>query len=141
MHQVSCGVIITDGPRLLLGHATRSPRWDIPKGLAEAGETFADAAARELLEETGLVASPGALVDLGVQAYMRNKDLALFAWAPAKLPDPSTLICTSTFTIAGAALPEFDRFGIFSWDEALLKVGKNMVRVLGALRSKLDRAR
>ena len=53
--KTSCGVIVGDGERILLGHATRSPRWDIPKGEAEPGEDFAEAAARELQEETGLV--------------------------------------------------------------------------------------
>ena len=50
----SCGVIVTDGKRLLLGHASRSPLWDIPKGGIEPGETPAQAARRELREETGL---------------------------------------------------------------------------------------
>jgi hypothetical protein len=31
-------------------------------------------------------------------------------------------------------LPEFDRFGLFAWDEALNRVGKNMARVLGEIR-------
>ena len=52
--RTSCGVIVTDGSVLLLGHATGSPRWDIPKGLAEPGEDFRSAALRELQEETGL---------------------------------------------------------------------------------------
>ena len=81
--KTSCGVIVGDGERILLGHATRSPRWDIPKGEAEPGEDFAAAAARELHEETGLTVAPGELTALGVHAYLRGKDLALFAWAPA----------------------------------------------------------
>src|ERR1700682_2063842 len=87
----SCGVIVTDGERLLLGHATRSPRWDIPKGGAEPGESLAAAACRELLEETGLAAPEAALIPLGVKAYLRNKDLALFAWVVPALPDPGSL--------------------------------------------------
>ena len=132
--QTSCGVIITDGERILLGHATRSPRWDIPKGVAEPGESFAATAARELREETGLVIAREELVELGVLPYLRGKDLALFVWAPPQLPDPQTLACTSHFALAnGTLLPEFDRFGLFSWDEAVLRVGKNMARVLTSI--------
>jgi 8-oxo-dGTP pyrophosphatase MutT (NUDIX family) len=133
--QTSCGVIVTDGERVLLGHATRSPRWDIPKGVAEPGETLRAAAARELLEETGLTVAPDALAELGVHAYLRGKDLALFAWSPPLLPDPGTLTCASRFTLPnGTSLPEFDRFGLFQWDEALLRVGKNLARILGSIR-------
>jgi hypothetical protein len=31
-------------------------------------------------------------------------------------------------------LLEFDRFGLFQWDEALLRVGKNLARILGSIR-------
>jgi 8-oxo-dGTP pyrophosphatase MutT (NUDIX family) len=58
----SCGVIVTDGRRLLLGHATNSPRWDIPKGIAEPGESFVAAAVRELEEETGLRVEPADMI-------------------------------------------------------------------------------
>jgi 8-oxo-dGTP pyrophosphatase MutT (NUDIX family) len=132
--KTSCGVIVSDGERLLLGHATRSPRWDIPKGEAEEGEDFAAAAARELYEETGIEVAPEALEPLGVHAYRRGKDLALFAWAPASMPDPKSLVCRSTFVLPnGALLPEFDRFGLFSWNEALARVGKSMARVLATI--------
>lgn len=130
----SCGVIVTDGERMLLGHASRSPRWDIPKGVAEPGEDFVEAAARELREETGLAAPAGELVALGVHPYLRGKDLALFAWAPPGLPDPLSLICTTHFMLRnGTILPEFDRFGLFSWEDALCCVGKSLARVLGSL--------
>jgi 8-oxo-dGTP pyrophosphatase MutT (NUDIX family) len=133
--QTSCGVIVTDGERVLLGHATRSPRWDIPKGLAEPGETLAAAASRELLEETGLTVPPAEFAGLGVHPYLRGKDLALFLWKQAPLPDPQSLTCTSRFALPnGTLLPEFDRFGLFPWDEAALRVGKNLARILGSIR-------
>jgi putative (di)nucleoside polyphosphate hydrolase len=135
MKSTSCGVLITDGTRLLLGHATRSPRWDIPKGIAEAGEEFASAAARELLEETGLEVMPAAFTHLGVHRYLPGKDLALFEWRPASMPDPATLRCTSLFAVGKVMLPEFDRFGVFDWHDALSRVGRNMERVLRSIRA------
>jgi 8-oxo-dGTP pyrophosphatase MutT (NUDIX family) len=134
----SCGVLVSDGERVLLGHATRSPRWDIPKGVAEPGESLAAAARRELFEETGMTAGETDLVDLGVYRYLPNKDLALFLWRPEPLPDPETLRCASTFaTAGGAVLPELDRFALFSWEEAQSRVGKNLARVLEGLRDRL----
>lgn len=130
---MSCGVIVTDGERLLLGHATRSPRWDIPKGGAEPGESLAAAACRELLEETGLAASEEELRPLGVFPYLRNKDLALFVWAPAQMPDPASLACTAHFTWKGSLLPEFDRFGLFAAEETLARVGKSLAALLSQI--------
>ena len=129
----SCGVIVTDGERLLLGHATRSPRWDIPKGIAEPGESLAAAARRELGEETGLDAPEAELRALGVFPYRRGKDLALFGWARPLLPDPRTLVCVSCFSLNGRMWPEFDRFGLFTPDEALARVGKSLAGLLAGI--------
>jgi 8-oxo-dGTP pyrophosphatase MutT (NUDIX family) len=130
----SCGVVVGDGERMLLGHATRSPRWDIPKGEAEPGEDFAAAAVRELREETGLVVRPEELLPLGLHPYRRGKDLALFAWRRRDLPDPRSLVCTSHFALPdGTMLPEFDRFGLFAWDEAERRVGKSLARLFASI--------
>jgi 8-oxo-dGTP pyrophosphatase MutT (NUDIX family) len=129
----SCGVIVTDGERLLLGHATRSPRWDIPKGEAEPGEDFAAAAHREVLEETGLDAPEAELAPLGVFPYRRGKNLALFGWARPDLPDPRVLVCASQFSWNGRMWPEFDRFGLFTLDEALARVGKSLAPLLAGI--------
>ena len=134
MTKTTCGVLVTDGERLVLGHATRSPRWDIPKGIAEDNEDFAHAAARELIEETGLEVAPAALTPLGVFRYRSGKDLALFVWRPAGLPDPSMLRCHSTFSVGNKQLPEFDKFGVFRWEDAIARVGRDMARILNDAR-------
>ncbi len=54
----AAGAVITDATgRVLLvlrGHEPQSGRWSIPGGHVEPGESAAEAAAREVLEETGL---------------------------------------------------------------------------------------
>ena len=129
----SCGVIVTDGERLLLGHATRSPRWDIPKGEAEPGESLAAAARRELFEETGLDVPEAELRPLGVFPYRRSKDLALFTWRPAQMPEPKSLACASCFSWQGRMWPEFDRFGLFTQEEAVERVGKSLAALLAGI--------
>jgi 8-oxo-dGTP pyrophosphatase MutT (NUDIX family) len=136
--QVSCGVIVTDGLHLLLGHAFRSPRWDIPKGLAEPGEALRDAAVRELKEETGLAVLPSRLRSIGTHEYLRDKDLALFVWRLAELPAPEQLRCASLIDRPGyPSVPELDRFGIFPFETARSMVGKNLARLLNQLRPQI----
>lgn len=138
---VTCGVLVTDGTRVLIGHATRTPRWDIPKGLADPGEDHAGAAVRELREETGLLVPPGDLHPLGLHPYLRNKDLVLFAWHPPAMPDPATLSCASLVTRPGhAPFPELDRFAVLPWDEAMSHLTPNLARVLAPLRPDLPAA-
>ncbi|MGC4152712.1 MAG: NUDIX domain-containing protein [Propionicimonas sp.] len=50
-------IIVDDQRRVLLvkrGHEPQKGRWSVPGGSCEPGETFAEAAAREAFEETGL---------------------------------------------------------------------------------------
>ena len=137
--RTSCGVVVTNGALVLLGRFARRELWDVPKGVAEPGEAFVEAAARELREETGLEAPPGALRSLGVHRYLPAKDLALFLWRVEAMPAEGDLRCTSFFRAAdGAVLPEFDRFAVLPWAEALPRVGRNLQRVLGEVRAGPD---
>jgi 8-oxo-dGTP pyrophosphatase MutT (NUDIX family) len=129
---ITCGTLVTDGQLLLVGHATGSPRWDIPKGLLEPGEHARQAAVRELREEVGLDAPAEQLVELGRHAYRSGKDLVLFAWPVAVMPDPARLHCGSTFVDRfGRTRPEFDQFAVLPWAEALMRMGASLRAVLG----------
>lgn len=76
----TAGVVVFDGDSVLLiehgegaGHVTGA--WGIPAGAIDPGETARMAAARELLEETGLSVEVGALAEIPVlyQARIARK--------------------------------------------------------------------
>ncbi len=59
-------VIVAEGKVLLVrrGSEPMKGRWTLPGGLVEVGETLAEAVAREVREETGLIVEPVELVEL-----------------------------------------------------------------------------
>lgn len=59
---VGVGAVIVERGRVVVVRRSTEPlkgEWSIPGGLLELGETVGAAAAREALEETGLVVEPG----------------------------------------------------------------------------------
>lgn len=61
------------------GNYNRRAPWSIPKGLPDEGETLEQAARRETLEETGIVA-PDELIDIGFVDYSKSRK-RVFAFA------------------------------------------------------------
>ena len=59
MIQAAGGVVVRDG-RVLLVHRARHGDWSLPKGKLEPGESWEEAALREVEEETGVRARLGA---------------------------------------------------------------------------------
>jgi len=71
--QVGCaGLVLSEDNELLLvkewsgprGNRTKSLRWKLPGGLLDAGESFAQASTREVLEETGVPCTYESLLTL-----------------------------------------------------------------------------
>ncbi|HZF78459.1 MAG TPA: NUDIX domain-containing protein [Rubrivivax sp.] len=131
---LSCGILVFNPKtELLLGHATGSARWDIPKGIAEEGESPLAAALREAAEEAGLRLPGDALVEVGRFSYVRGKDLALFGAVVEGL-DSADCVCTSHFRDSkGRSRPEMDAFRWVAWDQVPRHCGRSMTAVLATL--------
>jgi 8-oxo-dGTP pyrophosphatase MutT (NUDIX family) len=134
---VSCGVLLVNRRGAVFAcHATHTPRWDLPKGLADPGETPREAAVREAWEEAGLRLPADLLADLGNFDYLPAKRLHLFALRVADDAIELALCrCRSFFPHhrTGAATPETDAWAWKPRTDAAAWAGKNMVRVLGSL--------
>ncbi|MFY9939151.1 MAG: NUDIX hydrolase [Silvibacterium sp.] len=64
---VGVGAVILDEGRVLLierGHAPLKGEWSLPGGALELGETLEEGIRREVLEETGLIIDPLAIVEV-----------------------------------------------------------------------------
>jgi 8-oxo-dGTP diphosphatase len=73
---VGVGVVVVRDGRVLLIRRSKPPRrgeWSLPGGLQKLGETVFEAASREVMEETGVVIRPLAVIDV-VDLIERNAD-------------------------------------------------------------------
>jgi 8-oxo-dGTP diphosphatase len=64
---VGVGAVILHHDRILLiqrGHAPLKGEWSLPGGALELGETLEEGIRREVLEETGLIVDPVAIVEV-----------------------------------------------------------------------------
>lgn len=115
---LSCGLILTNNNKILLGHVTGKKFWDIPKGEIEDNESHIECCLRELEEETNLDyqnLSKG-FTELGLYKYNTNKDLYLYK-IEHDIQDLTKLCCNSYFDMDGIKVPEIDRYKMVPFDE------------------------
>jgi 8-oxo-dGTP pyrophosphatase MutT (NUDIX family) len=60
------GAVLDDRRRVLLGRRNDTGNWTLPGGIIDPGEQPADAACREVYEETGVIAVPEVLTTISV---------------------------------------------------------------------------
>ena len=133
--RLSCGVAILNPDReLLLCHVTGQNHWDLPKGGIDRGESPSDAALRETREESGLLLTADALVDLGRHVYTAKKNLHLFATCLPRI-DLKGLRCESRYVDrwSGRTLPEMDGYGWFAFSRIASLCTPKMAAVLEGL--------
>lgn len=123
---VGVGVVVIDGGRLLVVRRGGDPGrglWAVPGGKVQRGETLREAAAREALEETGLV------VDVG--------DVA---WVGEHIDGDHHIVLIDFFAeIAGGELAAGDDAADVAWvpiqDPGDIPLTLTMHRLLDTLRS------
>jgi 8-oxo-dGTP pyrophosphatase MutT (NUDIX family) len=64
------GAVFDDDGRVLLGRRADIGAWTLPGGIIDPAEQPADAAVREVFEETGIVVVPEVLTSVGVSPQM-----------------------------------------------------------------------
>ncbi|WP_207477797.1 NUDIX hydrolase [Arenibaculum pallidiluteum] len=119
---VGVGVCVRRGGRVLLVRRGRPPRmgeWGIPGGAQRLGETLAEAAAREVLEETGLrIENPRILT--AVDAITRDTSLRVeyhytLVEIVAESPEGEARAGDDALEVCWAAPDEID--ALVAWDE------------------------
>ena len=73
-------LLLDERGRLLLVEPTYKPRWEIPGGVVEAGETPSQACARELAEELDLTVQLGRLLVVDWAPHPEQGDRVLFVF-------------------------------------------------------------
>ncbi len=70
------GAVLDGGGRVLLGRRADNGAWTLPGGIIDPAEQPADAAVREIFEETGVIAVPEALTSISTSGLLtyRNGD-------------------------------------------------------------------
>jgi 8-oxo-dGTP pyrophosphatase MutT (NUDIX family) len=131
---VSCGVVMVNARREVFAcHATGTPRWDLPKGVQDPGESAIQTALREVWEETSLALEPASLDELGLYDYLPAKRLHLFALRVAMDAfQISACRCHTSFPHHATGVPtrEVDAYAWKPLDRLDAWCGKNMTRVL-----------
>ncbi|SOK58461.1 NTP pyrophosphohydrolases including oxidative damage repair enzymes [Yersinia phage fHe-Yen9-04] len=123
----TCGIIFYRDGQILIGHTTGQEHWDLPKGKAEDGESFKEAAVRECYEETGYEVSEDELLLIGEVSYRKGKRLVLFFYTSRDKPDSEQMECISTYTNRyGQEKPELDKFMYIDVEDCQLYLTERM---------------
>jgi len=122
--QLAAAVLLRDeAGRVLLVErgpdSTQSGRWSIPAGYVDYGEDVREAAARELLEETGLVATIGSPVFVATNFHDPAK-VSVCVWFVGTAPDGEAVAGSDASDIGWFALDDLPDLA-FETDIALIE--------------------
>lgn len=124
---VSVVIVIEHDARFLLIEEDRGgdlgPVWYFPSGALEPGETLAEAARREVLEETGYEISPVSIIAVDHGAFSNPSDLFWWRFVVSAMLAPGSQEAVEEpeiLQVAWCALEEFDTLNLRTGDAAQL---------------------
>jgi len=125
------GVLVVDRGKVLLVERAIEPYkgyWDIPGGFLDSDEHPADAAKREMLEETGLLVEPTEVLDFWVDVYGDEEFTTLNICYLARLVGGRTKAGSDATRIEWFPLDALPRDIAFNWERAALEKLRDRLR-------------
>ena len=125
------GVLVVDAGRVLLVERGIEPfkgYWDIPGGFLDSDEHPADAAKREMLEETGLLVEPVEVLDFWVDAYGDEEFTALNICYVARVVGGEAKAGSDAIRIEWFPLDALPPKIAFNWERAALEKLRERLR-------------
>jgi mutator protein MutT len=108
--EVAAGLVFRDRKLLIaqrLPDAHLPNLWEFPGGKLELGETFQQCLERELMEETGIEAEAGELVQSLVHHYPERSILIKFFHCRWKRHEPRPILCQAVAWVTGDELARY----------------------------------
>jgi 8-oxo-dGTP diphosphatase len=105
------GVVIHDGKLLLVRRPDPDGSWAIPGGRVEEGESLVEALQREIMEETGLQISVGALVGFA-ERIGRPGHQVIMSFFALWGGDGRAVAASDASEVAWVPLSEVESFGL-----------------------------
>jgi ADP-ribose pyrophosphatase YjhB (NUDIX family) len=126
-------VVVRDGRALIVKrrHEPRKGEWSLPGGMLDLGESLADAARREVKEETGLDVHPGAIIETFDRVHRDADGRIRYHFVivdfVCESSEGDAVAGSDAEAVAWVTAEELDTYGVNPHAAAVIKKGLNLV--------------